>query len=265
MVAGWVGATSNLASHILFVNMFQVGLSVIYLFYNNCITCQAVAREWSHFMDGSERKSLRVSSHSVTQRETYMLSLPWIYAVPLLGSFAFLHFLVSQSVFLISTKAYTAGPNEIAVRVPSGDSSGVGFSSMGILMSLVTGTSLYVFLLISSLRKYPHMPAYLPAMATRTAFISAACHRPAPDKDAHQFPLKFMAVGRDADGGGGEAPQRVVYSTDRKAEAPVVGLEYEQPVPVGEWDDWKRLRGAFHFVLVDWWRVTGYFGRRMAR
>jgi hypothetical protein len=32
MVAGWVGATSNLASHILFVNMFQVRLSVIYLF-----------------------------------------------------------------------------------------------------------------------------------------------------------------------------------------------------------------------------------------
>jgi len=77
-----------------------------------------------------------------------------------------------------------------------------------------------------------------------------------------------MAVGRDADTtdrGGGEAPQRVVYSTDRKAEAPVVGLEYEQPVPVGEWDDWKRLRGAFHFVSVDRWRVMGYFGRRMAR
>jgi hypothetical protein len=49
---------------------------------------------------GENRKPLRVSEPVGIQRSSYFISLPWRYGIPLYGSSAVMHWLVSQSLFL---------------------------------------------------------------------------------------------------------------------------------------------------------------------
>ncbi len=227
-------STLTFIKNTLIVNAFQVIVSFLYLLYNNCITSQLVVAEWARFMDNKERKSLRVSSHARMQRSSYMLSLPKRYAVPLLAAYTLTHFLISRSIFIVQTKAFTWGPNEIAKRIPEKDGSRIGFSSFAILLVITIGVIMLLLLIAISFRRYPPMPAYLPRMATNTAFISAACQRPDEDKDAYLFPLEFGAV----DG------QRITFSTDRASRSPHRGETYKQPMPVGSWDSWSKFRTA---------------------
>ena len=118
--------------HIIIANSFQVMVSFLYLFYNNNLTRQVVANEMIRFL--IHKKALRVSSPTnVTQRSSYLLSLPWKYAVPQVGLFMLLHLFVSQSVFTVQTRVYGPGPN--GSSVPSMDASRIGFSAIGILLS----------------------------------------------------------------------------------------------------------------------------------
>jgi hypothetical protein len=108
--------TQDFVSHFLFVNVFQVLISSLYLLCNSCLTRQVVADQWTHFMMASngmpDWKPLRVSSHVGLQRTSYMLSLPWTYAFPLMLAFAVLYTLIARSCFLVPTMAYGPGPAE---------------------------------------------------------------------------------------------------------------------------------------------------------
>lgn len=250
----------SFSGKVLFVNLFQVLISVLYLFYNNCLTKQVIAAEMSHFMDGSERKTLRVSSHVGMQRSTFMLTLPWRYSVPLVVSFVALHFFVSRGTFIVKSIAWTAGPNDQAQHIHSEDTSRVGYSSLGILISTLLGSAMYVVLLLHSFRSYEQMPSYLPRIANKTSFISAACQRPDGDKDAHHYWLKFWAVDQDACASGRAGHKMIVFSTDIESKRPSArdpDEEYLQPMPVGEWDDWMRMYQA---VQAAWRSVRRAVG-----
>ncbi len=84
---------------ILIANLPQALLSFLYLTYNALFTCMLLAEEWSGF--AHQRKSLRVSCPVGKQRSTYWLQPPNIYSLPLLVMSAMLHWLVSQSLFLV--------------------------------------------------------------------------------------------------------------------------------------------------------------------
>jgi hypothetical protein len=120
-----------------------------------------------------EKKTLRVPSPVGMQRSTYTLSLPWTYAIPLMLSYILLHWLVSQSVFIVQTSAYGSGPN--GQRIHSSDASRIGFSPIGILLSIFLGTAMLMGLILNSLRKYQPVPPELPRMVTNSTPISAAC------------------------------------------------------------------------------------------
>ena len=98
------GATSLIAN-VLIANVGQLVLSVLYFGYNALFTCMAQAIEWSDF--AFRRKGLRVSSSPKGyRRSTYFLQLPYRYAVPLIALSGVLHWLVSQSIFLIDVELY---------------------------------------------------------------------------------------------------------------------------------------------------------------
>jgi hypothetical protein len=57
---------------VLFVNMFQVIISAVYLLYNNLLTEMVVASEWNNF--NSKRKTLRLSVPQGIQRSNYFFT-----------------------------------------------------------------------------------------------------------------------------------------------------------------------------------------------
>jgi hypothetical protein len=250
--------TEDFVSHIVFVNAFQVIISALYLLCNSCLTRQVVADQWTHFMTASngmpDRKPLRVSSHVGLQRTSYMLSLPWTYAFPLMLAFAVLHTLIARSCFLVRTMAYGPGPAEQSQRMMGSDTSRVGYSSMGILLATLTGAIIFLSLVANSFRSFAAVPEHLPRLATKTAFISAACQRPDADKEAHLFAVTFMAVDSEPDNVSGTQSTvgRIVLSTDRYSVVPTIGRQYVQPIPTNKHDDWRWIKKAWiwtHSVL----------------
>lgn len=101
--------TKGFIENVLFANYWQMIISLLYLAYNALLTCQLVAEEWSGY--GKERKTLRVSHPQGIQRSSYFISMPLKYGIPLMSANATLHWLVSQSIFLVSTSTYF--PNDI--------------------------------------------------------------------------------------------------------------------------------------------------------
>ncbi|KAF2639193.1 hypothetical protein P280DRAFT_402866, partial [Massarina eburnea CBS 473.64] len=246
----------------LFLNIFQVMISTLYFFYNNRLTCQVVANQWTRFMTSSNgistRKPLRVSSHVGLQRTSYILSLPWTYAAPLMMLFATLHIFVARGVFIVWTTAFRPGSTERSERIISGDVSRIGYSSIAILLATLTGAFIFLLRIFNSFRSYSEVPEHLPRLANKTVFISAACQRPEGDKEAHLFAVIFMAVDADPDRASSTEPivNRVVLYTDRDAVKPKSGERYEQPMPIDEIDDWKCIKEAWRWVAkAGSWRV----------
>lgn len=88
----------------IYVNIFQIIVSGLYLLCNNIVSVILMASEWNSYR--SQRRSLRVSCPRGYQRSSYFLSLPYRYSVPLMVASSVLHWLVSQSIFVIQTIAY---------------------------------------------------------------------------------------------------------------------------------------------------------------
>jgi hypothetical protein len=52
------------------------------------------------------RKTLRVSAPVGIQRSSYFVSMPLRYGIPLMATMSLLHWLVSQSLFVVATVSY---------------------------------------------------------------------------------------------------------------------------------------------------------------
>jgi hypothetical protein len=91
-------------SIVLFANMWQFLLTLLYIGSNALLTCFCVESEWQSY--GTKRKGLRVSSPVGSQRSTYFLSLPLRYGLPLMLISTTLHWLLSQAIFLTVLATY---------------------------------------------------------------------------------------------------------------------------------------------------------------
>ncbi|KAF2807166.1 uncharacterized protein BDZ99DRAFT_447454 [Mytilinidion resinicola] len=176
---------------VLFANMFQVLCSFNYLLINSLFTSILVACEWLNMT--RHRRPLRVSFPVKLQRSSYFLSLPLRYAIPLSGSSMLLHWLISQSVFVVQT----AGWNADGSRNYEYDASRVGWSTMGIIFSLVAGCVIVFTALLLGFRKLPRSAMFAPLVRTCSAAISAQCHRPPKDREAHLLPVQWGVVSWD--------------------------------------------------------------------
>ena len=186
----------NLLPNVLIANIPQLVLSGIYLTLNNLITRMQLAVEWASY--SVERKALRVShGRAGAQRATYFLQLPYRLGLPLMAISASLHWLVSQSIFLVNINTFDALGNPMVgtgMKNDWGDESditGCGFSPLAIICTLVAGVVVILFVLITGAQKLPS--GGMPLVGSNSVGIAAACH-PLKDGSDEQQPLMWGVV-----------------------------------------------------------------------
>lgn len=197
--------TTSFFLALLYANIFQVVVSGLYLLYNNLLTVLLIAEEWNGFI--LQRKTLRLSSPRGIQRSSYFLSLPYAYGIPLIVISGVLHWMISQSIFVIQTIGYSQPASKNPKKsdfdkAPALDGSVVGFSILGIVLSVSIGTAMVITLLgLGTFKRYKAKKlengeeAYaMPLVSTCSAAISAACHKNKGDIDACFLPLTWGFV-----------------------------------------------------------------------
>jgi hypothetical protein len=167
------GATKDLITNAMFVNSPQLVLSWVYFSYNGLLTLLAVAREWESY--ALHRKGLRISNRQEgKQRSTYFLQLPYRIAIPFMIVSAFLHWLVSQSFFLVSVQVYRYDAAEGWVPALNNAASrfSIGYSPLPMLVGVATGGLLLVGILAAGFAPFK---TAMPVVSSCSAAISAAC------------------------------------------------------------------------------------------
>ena len=179
----------GLMASVLVANSFQLLISFLYLMYNGLFTCMLLAAEYTHF--SSRRKALRVSIPTGQQRSTYYLQLPYRYAIPLLCASGLLHWLISQSIFLVRINIFDIN----GIMNPDLTITACGYSVLGILCSvLLGGLMMSTLWILGIVRK---LDTGMPIARSCSAAISAMCHPLEKDKDSAVLPLMWGCVSED--------------------------------------------------------------------
>lgn len=207
------GSESGILRDVVLINSPQLVLSVLHFLYNSIFTGMLAGQEWS--MLRVQRKALRVSKPRGHQRSTYWLSLPWKCSIPLMTSWAFMHWFVSRSLFLVRINVYDF-ENE---PEPERDVSACGYSPLAIILVIAILVLMLFVLVACSLR--PLSPG--PSIAGTCSWaISATCHRPADDVDAAIELVKWGVT----EAGSLEMPGHCCI-TSKEVQEPVLGHLYE--------------------------------------
>lgn len=149
--------TAAILTFALIANSPQVIISLIYFSYNATITSMLLAREWSSYF--TRAKGLRISGSTTgAQRNAYFLQLPLRYGVPLLAFSCLLHYLSSQSIFLVT--------------LDDGGFVTCAYSPIGIFMCMLVSFVLLVFLVILGVQRLSPMPV----VGSCSVAIAASCH-----------------------------------------------------------------------------------------
>jgi hypothetical protein len=167
------------------VNSPQLVLSMCYLGLNNICTFLASAEEWNNF--AHTRKGLRVSQPTGEQRSTYFLQLPYRWATPLMITSGVLHWLLSQSFFLVRVDFFerdSTDPNDKS-------KSACGFSSLSLLVFFISSFLLMCAIGWAISRR---MQQRIPPAASRSLVISASCHPHTDEVDTHLKRVKWGVV-----------------------------------------------------------------------
>ncbi|PGH21346.1 hypothetical protein AJ80_03397 [Polytolypa hystricis UAMH7299] len=186
-------------------NLAQVILSAVYLVYNALMTSMLMAHEWNSY--SRKRKGLRVSSvpHG-SQRSTYFLQLPYRFSIPLLTMSGVLHWLISQSIFLVSVDAHncTKGANGAdpskpvpCVRNRTVDFLSCGYSPIAMIFVIIVAGIMFAFGVGTAMRR---LPPGIPLAGSCSAAISAACHSHNDGPEAAVLPLQWGVTHDDANG-----------------------------------------------------------------
>jgi len=169
--------------------------------YNSIYTCMASAYEWS--LHARVRKGIRVTDRTGYQRSSYWLQLPWKFSLPLLIASALLHWLISQSAFLVNVSIYTpAGipmteaDGYIQATSSSGTITAIGYSPLAIMC----GVCVVVVMLIAlvTVMQLPLKPG-MPLVGSNSFAISAACHPPDNDHDVAKNRIMWGAAWHQQD------------------------------------------------------------------
>jgi hypothetical protein len=170
-------------------NAPQLVLSFCYLAINSECTAMAGAAEWNSF--ASSHKGLRVTRPVGQQRDTYFLQLPYRWSLPLTIASGGLHWLLSQSIFLVRIDDYGLTGELNAFN----SKSACGFSPT----SWITLTVCFLLLVGTvGLVGRKKIKVKIPFAASCSLVISAACHTMADDADAdaHLRPVRWGVVER---------------------------------------------------------------------
>lgn len=210
-------ATPSFYLSVIAANLFQLVFNFFYFMYNGLLTSMSVASELSRY--GSARKPLRVSAPIGMQRSSHFLSLPYRFGIPLSICSGLMNWFISQSVFFVRTVAYNSDGTKDPPNDTPNDTSGVGFSPIGIIFAFSLAVAMLLALGdVAFIKKYPDT---MPLMSTNSAAISAACHPPADDIDAYLLPVQWGVISSE-DSMIGECS----FTTSKDVQAPVPGSLY---------------------------------------
>lgn len=164
------GFPTDMISLVLIANLPQVILSFLYFAYNGMFTAMLLGYEWTSY--AYKRKGLRVTHVPCgLQRSTYFLQLPYRFGTPLVVLSGTLHWLVSQSIFVVSIDEYDRYGDY------DGSSSSCGYSPIAMLMVVLLG-----IFMVATVVGFGYIPykSGMPLAGSCSLAISAACH---PEKD----------------------------------------------------------------------------------
>lgn len=175
----------ELVPNVLIANIPQLIYSVLYVLSNGILTNMTLAGEWDTF--SQDRKGLRVStSPQGYQRTSHFLSLPYRYGLPLITLSALIHWLISQSIFLVSANAY----DEPTRRRPGFDIMALGYSPLAIIITVCVGILLPAALLLMGCRRFK---SGMPIAGGCSLAIAAACH-PRAKTDDDEFDIEYRLL-----------------------------------------------------------------------
>ncbi|KAJ5153644.1 uncharacterized protein N7500_009083 [Penicillium coprophilum] len=196
------GLPSSLLANTIIANLPQAVFSVLYFSSNAIYTIMALTNEWSYH--AYKRKGLRVSTlPQGSQRSTYFLSLPYRYSLPLLVFSGILHWLMSQSIYLLSTRSYGTA----LTREPEGDTFTCGYSPSAIISTISVGVFMLTCLVAIAFKR---LKSGMPVAGSCSLAIAAACHPSLADGEESEMegmartdgtlPLKWGVEKSEGDG-----------------------------------------------------------------
>jgi hypothetical protein len=179
----------------LLANTPQLVFSTLYLLCNGVFTCMTAVAEYNNF--ATQRKPLRVSWPKGEQRSTHYLSLPYRYSVPLITVSVAMHWLLSQSIFLLKINTFKVHGKSVEVSSYSMTAStqACGYSPLAMFITIIVGAAAIATLFGFSLRP---LRSNMPLISSCSTAISAACHPPPGDEDASMNPVMWGEVRQDS-------------------------------------------------------------------
>ena len=212
--------SSGIVPTLLIANIPQLGFTLLYIVYTNIWSKLLVAYEFDRLTQ--IKKGLRVSERPRgMQRANRFFTLPVRYALPLMGCSAALHWLCSQSFFMVRIDGVNArkeiDPNDQLVRL--------GYSATGVV-SLI-GVSVGMMVATVCVGAFRRLRTGL-GETSMSVVISAACHVKRYEPEPWLQEIQWGDVTERTDFGEGEE-QRVRHCafTARLAERPFVGQAYQ--------------------------------------
>ncbi|KAK0726745.1 hypothetical protein B0T26DRAFT_671509 [Lasiosphaeria miniovina] len=201
-----------LALRVVVANTPHVIFSIFYFRYNSMFTRMLAAREWSGF--GVKRKSLR---------------LPYRFGVPLLMFSVLMHWLMSQSLFVVAVES----PNDVY-----NDDNGwylitCGYSPMAIILVLALCCFLVAAVVVAG---FCRLPSAITVVGSCSFAIAAACHSPGeqlqPQPDSALAPLQWgVIILPDFESSKGQSSGHCSFSAEEVGE-PEEGCRYGRVVDI---------------------------------
>ncbi|KAI1486567.1 hypothetical protein F5X96DRAFT_681907 [Biscogniauxia mediterranea] len=157
----------TLTQAVLLANSPQLLLSFCYLAYNNLFTRLQMAREWALFSDGYH--PLRVTNPK----------LPYKYSIPLIAVSIFLHWLLSNTIYVfVSIGGYYGTDNFLASvtpdpSLPANTAVAVGYSTPSLLTLMAVSVAL---ICVPALLGLKRLPPNITNPGSNSLALSAACH-----------------------------------------------------------------------------------------
>jgi hypothetical protein len=159
--------TGGQLRNVLLANLPQLLISTMYLGYNQTYTCMAFASEYTKYF--GNQLTLRATRPKGQQRNSYFLTLPFRYIIPIMLLSTTMHFILSQGFFLVAVDVFDLKGNLDADSVIMS----VGFSIAALIVLVaLCGTVVLVAFLIG----FRRFPKGIPLVGPCSAAISAACH-----------------------------------------------------------------------------------------
>ncbi|OJD27458.1 hypothetical protein ACJ73_01148 [Blastomyces percursus] len=179
------GRSKDIMSLMLLANTPQLVISISYFLYNNLLTSMLLAVEYNGY--ALHRSYLRVTKPQGRQRSELYISLPYKYGLPLIVAFVVLHWLASQSLFLMQEIPYYADGKLADNYIVNS----LGFAPVPMIVVVALGSLMLIVVFGLSIRRFG---SRMPLAGNCSAGISAACHPPEDDRDAAFRPVMWGEV-----------------------------------------------------------------------